>query len=100
MVALRSIDATLIGEEQQPVVSAGHHEVLDDIVLSKRSASDAAPATALRPVQVRAGSFRVTTGGDRHDDILFCDEVLVGDLTVPGEDLGSTIIAVLADDLP
>ena len=81
-------------------MSAGHHEVLDDIVLSKRSSSDATPATALRPIQVRAGSFRVPTGGDRHDDVLFCDEILVGDLTVPGEDLGSTIIAVLADDLP
>ena len=74
--------------------------MLDDIVLSKRSSSNATPATALRPVQVRASSFRVPTGGDRHDDVLFCDEILVGDLTVPREDLGSTIIAVLADDLP
>ena len=78
---------------------AGHHEVLDNIILSKCSTSNTTPTTALCPVQVRAGSFRVATGGDRHDDVLFRNEVLIGDLTVPWKDLGSTIIAVLADDL-
>ena len=54
----------------------------------------------MRPVQVGARSLRVATGGDRYHDVLLRDEVLIGDLTIPGEDLGSTIIAELADDLP
>ena len=56
-------------------------------------------AAFLAAVQVGLGPLGVAGLGDRDDDVLAGDQVLVGHLAVGRDDAGATVVAVLVDDL-
>ena len=71
LIGLRAIDATLIGKEQQPVVSCGHKEVRDNIVSSKRGSLNTLATAVLAAVIGALGSLDVTTAGDGDNHLFF-----------------------------
>ena len=76
-----------------------HEQVLDDVVLTQGRTLHALAAATLRAVEIGLGALGVAARGDRDDDVLDGDEILVGDVTVPRHEVGAAIVAVLARDL-
>ena len=99
LVRLGPVDATEVGEEQQPVVRRRDEEVVDQVVLAQLRAAHTLAAAPLRPVVVRARPLGVAAAGDGDDHLLLGDEVLDADLAVERQDRGATLVAVLGDDL-
>ena len=77
----------------------GDEQVLDLVVGAQRRPAHALAAALLYPVQVGAGALGVAAAGDRDDHIGVGDQVLVGEVAVGGDDLGTAVVAVLLDDL-
>ena len=98
LVRLRAVDAALGGEEQQPVVRRGDEEVLDDVVLLEAGTLHTLAAALLRSVEIGLGALGVAGLGDRDDDVLAGDQILVVDVAVGRDDPGTTVVAVLLDD--
>ena len=99
VVGLGAVDPAGRGEEQQPVVVGGRHEVLDDVVAAQGRAAHALAAALLGPVGVGAGALGVAAAGDRDDEVLVGDQVLHREVAVGRDDLGTPVVAVLLDDL-
>ena len=77
----------------------GDEEVVHDVIGAELGAAHALAAAPLRAVQVGPGALGVPAVGDRDDNVLFGDEILVGYLAVVGDDLGPPVVAVPVDDL-
>jgi hypothetical protein len=80
VVDLGAEDAAAVGEEQRPVVGVGHEQVLDGVLLAGDVADDALAAAVLATVGGDRLALDVAAAGDRDDDVLVGDEVLVGHL--------------------
>jgi hypothetical protein len=80
------------------MVGAGHEHVLDHIVLPERSAFHTSTAASLRAVELGLGALGVATRGDGDDDVFLGNEILVGDITVPGNKLRAPIVTKLLSD--
>ena len=96
-VDLGAEDAAAVGEEQRPVVGVGDEQVLDRVLLAGDVADDPLAAAVLAPVGGDRLALDVAAAGDRDDDVLVGDEVLVGHLAagVVG-DPGPALAGVLA----
>ena len=89
--------AAAVREEQRPVVGVRDEQVLDRVLLARDVADDALAAAVLAAVRVDRLALDVAAAGDRDDDVLVGDEVLVGHLAagVVG-DAGPALAGVLA----
>ena len=95
-VDLGAEHAPAVGEEQRPVVGVGHEQVLDGVLLAGDVADDPLAAAVLATVGADRLTLDVAAPGDRDDDVLVGDEVLVGHLAagVVG-DAGPALAGVL-----
>ena len=73
-------DAAAVREEQRPVVGVRDEQVLDRVLLAGDVADDALAAPVLAAVGVDRLALDVAAAGDRDDDVLVGDQVLVGHL--------------------
>ena len=99
LVGLGAVDASEVGEEEQPVVRGRDEEVFDHVVAAQLGAAHALAAALLRAVVVRAGALGESVAGDGDDNVLFGDEVFHRHFPVEGEDAGATLVAELVNDL-
>ena len=72
--------AAAVGEEDQAVVGVGDDEMADVVIVFGAGTDDADAATPLGPICVERDALDVATRGDRHDDLLVSDHVLLGEL--------------------
>ena len=79
-VDLGAEDAAAVGEEERPVVGVGDEQVLDRVLLARDVADDPLAAAMLAAVGGDRLALDVAAAGDRDDDVLVGDEVLVGHL--------------------
>ena len=88
--------AAAVGEEQGPVVGVGDEQVLDGVLLAGDVADDPLAAAMLATVGGDRLALDVAAAGDRDDDVLVGDQVLVGHLAagVVG-DAGPALAGVL-----
>ena len=98
LVSLQTVHASLVGEEQQPVVRAGEEEVVDHVVLTQLGSLDALATTVLRTVFVGLGALDETGVGDGHDHVFFRNQIFDVHFTGVRQDLGSTFVAILGHD--
>ena len=89
-------DAAAVREEQRPVVGVRDEQVLDGVLLAGDVADDPLAAAMLAAVGGDRLALDVAAAGDRDDDVLVGDEVLVGHLAaeVVG-DAGASLAGVL-----
>ena len=99
VVRLGAIHPALGGEEQDPVVGGADEEMVDDVVGLEPGTLHALAAAFLAAVQIGLRALGVTGFGDRDDDVLAGDQVLVGNLAVGRDDPGAPVVAVLVGDL-
>ena len=71
LVGLGAVDASEVGEEEQPVVRGGDEEVLDHVIAAQLGAAHALAAALLGAVVVRTGALGEAVAGDGDDDVLF-----------------------------
>ena len=96
-VDLGAEDAAAVREEQRPVVGVRDEQVLDRVLLARDVPDDALAAAVLAAVRVDRLALDVATAGDRDDDVLVGDEVLVGHLAARVvRDLRPALAGVLA----
>ena len=98
LVSLQTVHASLVGEEQQPVVRACQEEVVDHVVLTQLGALDTLAATVLRTVFVGLGALDETGVSDGHDHVFFRNQIFDVHFTGVWQDLGSTFVAILGHD--
>ena len=98
LVGLQTVDATLVGEEQQPVVRAGEEEVVHYVVFAQTSALDSLAAAMLRAVFVDLRALDEAAVRHSDDDVLIGDEVFHVDFAGIRQDAGATVVTVLFDD--
>src|SRR4029450_6094378 len=96
---LGAIHPSFVGEEQDPVVVGGDEQMLDLIVGAQRCPAYTLAAALLHPIKIGVGAFGVAASGDRDYHFRVGDQVLVRKITVGGNDLGTSLVAVLLDDL-
>ena len=72
--------------------------MVDDVVLLQARALHALAAALLAAVQVGLRPLGVAGLGDRDDDFFARDQILVGDITVRGDDAGAPVVAELLDE--
>ena len=79
-VDLGAEHAPAVREEQRPVVGVRDEQVLDGVLLAGDVPDDPLAAAVLAAVRVDRLALDVAAAGDRDDDVLVGDEVLVGHL--------------------
>ena len=79
-VDLGAEHAAAVREEQRPVVGVGDEQVLDGVLLAGDVPDDPLAAAVLAAVGGDRLALDVAAAGDRDDDVLVGDEVLVGHL--------------------
>ena len=97
-VCLEAVHATVVGEEQDPIVRGADEEVAHHVVLLEFGAAHAFAAALLVAVGVNLGALRVARGGDGHHNVFAGDEVFLGHIAGSSHDLGAAIVAVLIHD--
>ncbi len=92
-IRLGAVDATEVGEEQQPSMGGRHKEVLDHIVSAELRTPDTFTTAVLAPVVVAPSSLDIATAGDRDDHLFLGNQVFIGHSTFEAlEDLSPTVI--------
>src|SRR5688500_14924131 len=86
---LGAIYPSFVGEEQDPMVVGGDEEMIDFIGGTQRRPAYAFATTLLHPIKISVGALGVTASGDGHYHLGVGDEVLVRQITVGGDDLGT-----------
>src|SRR4051812_6699013 len=81
------------------MVRRGGEKVLDDVVLLQSCASHSLATAPLRAVKVSLRSLCITVAGDRDDKVFFSEQVFNRHVPVERDDLGSSFVAELVDDL-
>ena len=77
----------------------GREQVLDVVAVAQLRATHTLAAPVLHAVQIGLGALGVPARGDRDDDLLVGDEVLVGQVAVGRDDARAAVVAELVDDL-
>src|SRR5215203_6671869 len=96
---LGAIYPAFVGEKQDPMVVGGDKEMIDFIVGAQGRPAYPLATTFLHPIKISVGALGVTASGDGHHHFGVGDEVLVRQITVGGDDLGTPLVPVLLDDL-
>ena len=99
LVRLQTVDAPLVGEEQQPVVRRGQEEVVDHVVLAQLGALDALATAVLGAVFVGLGALDEAGVRDGDDHVLLGDQILHVHLAGVRQDARAAFVAVLGHDL-
>ena len=99
LVAPDLVDPAAVGEEHE-VLMRGHDQQLLGVVLVARAhARHALAAAVLAAVGARGQALDVAEVRQRHDHVLFLDQVLRVDLLGDGGDLRAPLVGVLAPHL-
>ena len=98
LVGLRTVYATEVREEQQPVVRRRDKEMLNHVIAAQLGSANSLTASFLGAVVISTSALCETIAGDGDDNILFGDEVFHRHFPIEGNDGGATLIAELLND--
>ena len=98
LVGLRTVYATEVREEQQPVVRRRDKEMLNHVIAAQLGSANSLTASFLGAVVISTSALCETIAGDGDDNILFGDEVFHRHFPIEGNDGGATLIAELLNN--
>ena len=94
LVDFELIGVPLVGEEENVVVGVGHEEALHGVLFARDHAQDALAAAALRAVGRAGDALDVAPAGHRHDDLVGCNQVGIGQrIDRGGDDARAAVVA-------
>ncbi len=100
IVYLLPIHFAFVRKKQKVGVRAGHEQVFDRVLFFRLSPANALAAATLRPVDADRRPLDVPAMADRHDHVLFGDQIRQVNVTdLFAADLGPPVAAVLSLDL-
>ena len=98
LIDLEPIELAAVGEAQQRVVSVGHEQLVDEILILDAGGGLAAAAAALRLIVGDRLRLGITAMRQRHHDILGRNQIFSGEIFVIDQDFRAALVAECVAD--